>query len=312
MKHRKFFVLSGEHPELAADEVVSISKSYDPLTSHESESRLLLIDSSAPLEKVARRATFVRFSGHVAGNFDSVRDADLQIPRPDTFACKVLNLSPDGIDTIELERAAGESFKKKWGSKVSLASPSLVLYIILTGTKKLLGYAYTLPEPKRPRKDHKFPHELEWKLARCMVNMSGAKEGQAICDPFCGTGSILLEAESMGIRTVGIDYDPRMCKISERNLSANGYESRIINSTYDYVRKVAGDVDAIVTDLPYGIASKSSADPKMIIRDFVSVIPDKTRLAIMYKKGFDLPELGDAKKYELFRHKSLTRVIVVI
>lgn len=311
MRNRKFFVLSGEHPELASDEVVSISKSYDPQAEHESESRLLLVDSSAILEKVAGRATFVRTSGYIAGTFEGVPDTDLRVPRPDTFACRALNLSSRALDTRALERTAGSMFKKKWGSKVSLSNPSLILYLILTDTKQHLGYAYPSPETKRPKKVLRFPHELDWKLARCMVNLAGTREGQMVCDPFCGTGTILLEAESMGMRTMGIDYDPRMCRISEKNLSSNGYESRIINSTYDYVRRIAEDVDAIVTDLPYGTASKSSSDPKMVIQDFLSVIPRKTKLVMMYKKGFGGAELGNAKKYELFRHRSLTRVVVV-
>ena len=44
------------------------------------------------------------------------------------------------------------------------------------------------------------PNELDWKLARVMLNLIGLKEGQTVCDPFCGTGTTLLEAEFMKIQ----------------------------------------------------------------------------------------------------------------
>ena len=31
-----------------------------------------------------------------------------------------------------------------------------------------------------------------------MINLTGLKEGDTICDPFCGTGTTLIEAESDG------------------------------------------------------------------------------------------------------------------
>jgi len=308
---QNFFVLSGEQLELAKDEVISISNSYDPDTEYRSEPRLVVTKSAVPFEKIAARAAFVRVAGNISGTFDDVDEIELQVPRPDTFACRTINLSSKKVDGTVLERKAGEILGKKWGSKVSLFSPSLMVYFILTDTSRYVGYSDMPVEPKRPEKIFKYPHELESKLARCMVNLSGLKEGQTLCDPFCGTGTILPEAESIGIRSVGIDFDKNMCDISEKNLAQNGYESRIINSTFDYIQKIQGDIDAVVTDVPYGTASRSSTAPKKIIQDFVSILPKKMRLVMVYKKGMDIDELDKAKKYEVYRHKSLTRMIVV-
>ncbi len=308
---QNFFVLSGEQLELAQDEVISISKSYDPDTKHNSESRLVLIKSTVPFEKIVRRAAFVRVAGNISGTFDDVNKIELEVSGPDTFACRTINLSSKKVDGTALERDVGAVFKKRWGSRVSLSNPSLMIYLILTDTKRYIGYSDMPVESKRPEKIFKYPHELESKLARCMVNLSSLREGQILCDPFCGTGTILLEAESMGIRSVGIDFDKKMCDISEKNLAQNGYESRIINSTFDYIKKIKDDMDAIVTDVPYGSASRSSAAPKKLVQDFISVLPKKMRLVMVYKKGMDVDELDKAKKYEVYRHKSLTRVIAV-
>ena len=149
------------------------------------------------------------------------------------------------------------------------------------------------------------------RLSRCIVNLSQLKERKTLCDPFCGTGTILLEAESMGIKSIGIDFDPLMCKITRKNLAVNGFKSKVINSSYTEIQNIKNKFDAIVTDLPYGISSKSSVSPKKLIKDFVSILPKRKKLVIVYKKGIDMEEMSKAKKYEIYRHKSLTRVIAV-
>jgi len=308
---QSFFVLSGEHIELAKDEVVSISESYDSKTTYSTEPRLVITRSRIPWNKIAKRATFVRIAGRISGTFTDVSKIKLPVHKPTTFACRTINLSSAKIDSRSLEKRAGTALKEKWGAKVSLSKPALIVYLIVTDTKKYLGYSHNIPEPKRPRKPIKYPHELDWKLSRAMVNLSGLREGKTLCDPFCGTGTILLEAQSMGIQGIGIDFDFEMCGITKRNLAANSYKGTVINSTYHDIEKIMDAIDAILTDLPYGTASKSSTLPKKLIKDFVSIIPKKKKLVMMYKKGLDIEELSEAKKYEKYRHKSLTRVIAV-
>jgi len=306
-----FFVLSGQHIELARDEVVSISKSYDSGTTYRAESRLVIIRSSVPWDKIAKRATFVKTAGRFVDSFVDPSRIELLVPKPATFACRTINLSSTKVDSTSLERKVGALLKHNWYARVSLSKPAITVYLIITDGKKYLGYSDKIVEPKRSAKPIKYPHELDWKLSRAMVNLSRLKEGKTLCDPFCGTGTILLQAESMGIHSIGIDFDSDMCNITEKNLAENGYEWRVINSTYRYIQKIKDNIDAVVTDLPYGIASRSSMSPKRIIRDFLSVVPKKMRLVMVYKKGLEAEELNKAKKYEIYRHKSLTRVIAV-
>lgn len=304
---QSFFILSGQCHELARDELISISKSYDTKTRHSVDSGLVTITSTVSWKKIAQRATFVRSAGNLVGTFDDI--SKIKFPKSDTFACRVINLSSKKINTAFLEKETGTILKKKLGSNVSLSNPSLTIYLIITDTKRYVGYSDILVY-KRPTKVIKYPTELDWKLGRCMVNLARLKENKTVCDPFCGTGTILLEAESMGIHSIGIDFDPKMCDITRKNLAANGYKSIVINSTCDHIQKIKNEVDAIVTDVPYGTASRSSAVPRKLVQDFISVLPKKMRLVMVYKKGMDI-DLGKAKKYEVYRHKSLTRVIAV-
>jgi len=311
---QSFFVISGENVKLAKDEIISISKSYDKTTSYKSDSKLVITNSKIPWSKIAQRATFVRIAGNMVGTFsDLFSEFDLSLlHEPDTFACRAINLSSKRLNLARIENTAGAVIKQVAGTRVSLDNPSLTIYLIFTDSQNYLGYSTRLAEPERPEKVFKSPSELPWKLARTMVNVAGLNENETLCDPFCGTGTILLEAESMGIRSIGIDYDKRMCGGAKKNLTANGYNSKIINASYEYIKKIKNRIDGIVTDLPYGISSKSSESPRKLVHDFVSILPKKKKLAIMCKKELaDQIELKPAKKYEIYRHKSLTRMILV-
>src|SRR5437879_2381463 len=101
---QSFFVLSGEHIELAQDEVVSISKSYDSKTTYTTEPRLVITRSSIPWNKIANRATFVRTAGKIAGVFTDVSKIEPPVQKPTTFACRAINLSSTKIDSRSLEK----------------------------------------------------------------------------------------------------------------------------------------------------------------------------------------------------------------
>ncbi|MEK6877884.1 MAG: DNA methyltransferase, partial [Thermoproteota archaeon] len=266
---QSFFVVSGENVELAKDELVAISTSYDKNTSHETDSKLVLINSIVPWDKIAQRSTFVRTAGKLVDTFsDLFSEIDLSLlHKSDTFACRAINLSSKKLDLSNIEKTIGATIKQTTVARVSLTNPLLTVYLIFTDSQNYLGYSTRLPEQKRPKKVSKFPSELHWKLSRAMINLAGLNENEVLCDPFCGTGTILLEAESMGIRSIGIDFDKKMCEMAKKNLVANGYNSKIINARYEHIKKIKDRFDGIVTDLPYGISSKSSESPKKLIRD---------------------------------------------
>jgi len=281
---QSFFVLPGQYEDLARDEVISISKSYDSKANSRTEPRLVILESRVPWKKIASRATFARTFGDIIDTFDDITKIDPPIPRPVSFVCRTINLSSKKT-VPSLEKQAGEVLKNRWGSKVSLSNPHLTVYLIITDSEQYLGCADEKIEPRLPTKVVKHPHELDPKLGRCIVNLSQLREGKTLCDPFCGTGTILLQAESMGIRSIGIDFDPLMCNITRKNLAANQFSSEAINSSYDKIRNIKGTIDAIVTDLPYGISSRSSVSPAKLIKDFVSIVPKRKKLVLVYKKA---------------------------
>ena len=310
-----FFVLSKDNLEIAKDEIIAIAKTYDRFAKSKSFSNLVIIQSNLNWERIARRATFVKISGQIlrkmSGLFQGEDNFEV-LKNAKTFACRIINLSSKQFDIEELESSMGDMISKLSQAKVNLENPDIIIYLIFTNQQNFFGFSKPEKILPRPKKIRKHPHELDWKLTRAMINLAGLQENETVCDPFCGTGTTLLEAESMGIHAIGLDFDERMYQISKENLDANGYKSKLIRDDFTGLKKIIGEIDGIVTDLPYGRASKASENPEEIIKKFVAILPKKKKIAIMCKKGFEKKlKINPIKKYEIYRHKSLTRVILI-
>ena len=310
-----FFVLSKDNLELAKDEIIAIAKTYDRFAKAQSFSNLIIIQSRTPWEKIAERASFVKTAGQVLKKMSNLFLDNEGFPlllRTKTFACRVINLSKRHLDVQEIENTMGNMISKFSKAKVCLENPALVIYLIFTSSQSFFGFSTKFNKSKPPKKVKNHPHELDSKLCRAMINLAGFKEGETICDPFCGTGTTLLQAESMGMRSIGIDFDKKMCEISKQNLKENQFNSKVVNADYTHLKKIMRKYDGVVTDLPYGRASKSSVNPEQLLQNLILILPRKKRIAIMCKKGSEKGlDLNLIKKYEIYRHKSLTRTILI-
>ena len=56
------------------------------------------------------------------------------------------------------------------------------------------------------------------RLAKILINLSGAKPGMTVLDPFCGIGVLLQEALLMNIDCIGVDLDKEMMNASLKNV----------------------------------------------------------------------------------------------
>lgn len=88
---------------------------------------------------------------------------------------------------------------------------------------------YVERDMNRPYSDIKMG-VLPPKLARMMVNFAGLKEG-TIWDPFCGSGTVLMEAAVLGYNFLGSDIDENALYYSEENikwLNKHGYLGNVV------------------------------------------------------------------------------------
>lgn len=103
----------------------------------------------------------------------------------------------------------------------------------------LLGYCvsvqnfknYSFRDYDRPARDAK-SGMLPPKLAQMMINL--ACEGELTCllyDPFCGSGTVLMEGLLMGYKVIGSDISEKAIKDSEANLE---WLKKEFDVAYDY------------------------------------------------------------------------------
>jgi SAM-dependent methyltransferase len=92
------------------------------------------------------------------------------------------------------------------------------------------------------------------RLAQTLVNLSTLSPGQALLDPFCGSGTILAEGLSRSLVCIGVDSDPRRIRDAKRNLewTARGRGGRYVLKVGDARDLLAllgrTRVDGVVTE----------------------------------------------------------------
>jgi tRNA G10 N-methylase Trm11 len=126
---------------------------------------------------------------------------------------------------------------------------------LLTASEQGFSFGEVLAEPNRSYRRHESrPYHttssLPSRIARALVNLV-VPPARTIFDPCCGTGSILLEAQALGLEAFGADRNPRMVGMARKNLAFFGYPAEVTQADARACDRTAG---AIVTDLPYGLS----------------------------------------------------------
>lgn len=99
------------------------------------------------------------------------------------------------------------------------------------GIQDLEGYIER--DMERPYSDIKMG-VLPPKLARMMINFCSLKQG-VIWDPFCGSGTVLMESAILGYNFLGSDIDENAIYYSEENikwLNGQGYLGNVVYETF--------------------------------------------------------------------------------
>jgi tRNA G10 N-methylase Trm11 len=101
------------------------------------------------------------------------------------------------------------------------------------------------------------------RIARIMVNLSACSPGKVLLDPFCGVGTILMEALLARANVVGVDVNLWCVKAANENLewlkreySLKDAESRVLQGDVSILTKKIGQetVDCVVTEPDLGPA----------------------------------------------------------
>ncbi|MFH1849634.1 MAG: DNA methyltransferase [archaeon] len=206
---------------------------------------------------------------------------------------------------------AGFIWRKLVNPIVDLNNPETLVEIIQGKSLLVAKRLWTNTEKFSNRKAHNrprpHPSSLDPRLARAMVNLTGAAGSDTVCDPFCGTGGILIESSLMGFKTYGYDLSDEMLERCRENLIS--YKVNLAKSDALKLRK---QFDCIVSDLPYG---KSTIRGSNLYRDFLKILPGLFRrravIAFPCAIGRFAYGLRIEHKFSYYIHSSLTKHIYV-
>ena len=286
-----FFLLSGENETLPFAELKAILEAEELVyaVTEKLDQLIRLEADTCSVKAVHHRSAFTMASGlefltcpaqenaveqaAEAANFENA------ISEGKSFAVRIKRVKEYSLknDTMNLERKLGRYILQNTkGTKVDLKKPDKTFFGVLTSNKLVFGIKLSEIMPKtyserRPRKKPFFhPSAMQSKLARCMVNLARAKAGELVLDPFCGTGSGMIEAALVGCRVLGFDVQRRMAEGTRSNLAFFGVEPEGL-VVADSRKLPLTRIDRVVTDPPYGkSATTMKSTTKQIVEGVLS------------------------------------------
>jgi tRNA (guanine10-N2)-dimethyltransferase len=338
-----FFLLSGENKSLPAAEVKAIleAEGYSYQNPQEFDQVLRLESELESVKVVQVRSAYTRVcaqelfvsNANMAEIAKITAETDFKIVlKPgESFVVRInriKNYADQDINTMTLEVKLGKQILNSTeGTKVNLKNPDKTFIGIVTDEKLVLGLKLTDITSKtfserRPRKKPFFhPSAMPSKMARCMVNLARAKAESVMLDPFCGTGTSLIEATYIGCRAVGVDAQRRMIIGTKKNLQFFNIaaEGLLLADS----RKIPLiKADAIVTDPPYGRSSSTlKSTTKQLVQEVLSasygLLGVGQRICIASPKTLNITRIGTQMGYRhveshfAYVHRTLTREIAV-
>ena len=338
-----FFLLSGENETLPAAEVKSIleAEGYGYSNVSKFDQILRLEADIESVQAVQVRSAYTRFCAlelFVANaDFDDIAKAAAEtdfkaVLKPgESFVVRInriRNYADEVVNTMTLEgRLGNQILTQTEGTKVSLKNPDKTFIGIITDDKLILGLKLTDITSKtfserRPRKKPFFhPSAMPSKMARCMVNLAHAKAESVLLDPFCGTGTSLIEATYIGCRAVGVDAQKRMILGTRKNLRFFNIDAEGLVLA-DSRNPPFFKVDCVVTDPPYGRSSSTlKSTTKQLVEEVLAsslvLLGMGQRICIASPKTLNISHLGTELGYRhveshfAYVHQSLTREIAV-
>jgi tRNA (guanine10-N2)-dimethyltransferase len=315
LKSRSLVLLSGETTSLPEAEARALFLAYDPSSKFESpERRVLIVESAADPAIVASRVAFSRRVGVLVPDSSSAAE----VVRGKKVRVRSF-LLPGGRGPADPEDVLGNL-----DVTVDLENPAYE-FTFVSGRCEYL--ALTCPAAMRQRWSLRSPRRRPFfhpaaifpKLSRALVNLSRCKEGRLFLDPFCGTGSLLLEASEVGACAVGFDLDEAMTRGAVSNMRKFGQQWLGVVRCDSFQPPVRG-VDAIATDVPYGRASSTRGrGAKSVVTETLETMPrllkSGSRMVIMHSDKMPVEPTSEwvfEEEHRLYVHKFLTRAITIL
>ncbi len=330
---KRLFLLSGEDSTIPLGELEALIQTYSKDAEIQLENRrLALVEGDVDPTVVSRRAACIRLGGIYIGSVkppiveEGFRRLDFTVlPKFKSFAARIYSLTDTSVK-MDLEATLGHAVKEKIPSAtVSLKAPDmLVVGVCCEDRLHVCGVDAASTrrswKTRRPRARPFFhPSALYSKFARLLVNLTHVREGEVLLDPFCGTGSVLIEAGFIGVQSIGVDISRRMCRGALSNLKHYKISDADIVAG-DATRLPLLQVDGAATDIPYGRSSSThkrevGSIAEDLLDELGTVLPKDRYACIVHPEKTLLPfrrRFEKVQEHKIYVHRALTRTVTLL
>lgn len=302
------YLLAGENLDLAEAELSGFLKSQDIEEEPERKKRLAFTDSEP------RQLKRLALTHEVCQVKQRTSRENLKTDyRPEkSFKVRAVDLSDSG-EKEKIEEELGKILYTEENG-VDLENPEEIIKAYILDEELIIGRLVLdverglFDERSNEKRPYSSPVSLDPVLARVLVNLSGLKAGETVLDPFCGTGGILIEAGLCGIGVRGTDIKKDMIEGCRENLEEYGviaHDIREVEASGSL--KVFEEPSAIITDLPYGKASKKENDA---VESFLEMLDEHEGRKVFIWNDEKLGQYS--ADYSIYVHSSLTRYVYVV
>nr|WP_209464785.1 methyltransferase domain-containing protein [Virgibacillus natechei] len=283
------------------------------------ESKTKVLESTVEVDPT--RSPFIKERLHVLYEEEKFQDLvnrvkDLQLTR-ETF--KVTYVQNMGLANMEKEGfEKRRTVEKEVGLHVNgepdLDNPNRLFGVMHVNGRWLFG-DYAKSEPvwfQHKKKPHVYSTALSTRVARAVVNIAVPNSsGMKVIDPCCGIGTVLVEAQSMGIDIVGSDRNPLVLNGARENIAHFGLTGEVNLAD---IRDITSDYDVAIIDLPYNLCSVITHEEQLEMLQRARKFAKKVVMVtvepideILNTAGFEIVDRAVIKK-KLF---TLTREVIV-
>jgi tRNA (guanine10-N2)-dimethyltransferase len=317
------FELSGEHTSLPAAEVMACVEAECPIyrLTHQGPGYLIVEADPKGVDEVATRLALTHRLGRLMGGMDErgVLHIDEGPIEEGSVAVRIKRYQMYGseIDVGDLTKKVGSVITE--GRKVDLDRPDKEIRGFVSDRTFFYLKTHEIDRgqfDRRAVKERPFfsPISLHPRLARALVNLTVVRKGERLLDPFCGTGGILIEAALLGVKAMGSDLSAKMIEGCAENMDHFGLDpDRLEVLDIGDVPSTFGEVDAIVTDPPYGRSASTNREAlnSLYARSmgiFHQTLRPGRRLGIAYpREVVSIPGLDLLQTHVQRVHRSLDR-----
>ena len=323
------FELSGEHPDLPVWEAEALLTCTGKAKLLRRDYNLAVFSSDAEASDFQRRIAMSHF---LSEHLDSIETKDLvpffdnlNLAKADSVAVKVKIAEPmkGEYDPVELTKMIGEIVSDK--ARIDLDHPA-VRFRVIVGEKAHIGKEIIeVDRTQYEKRKNRFlpfnsPISIHPRLARALINMTANSRKCKILDPFCGTGTLLIESALMGMDAHGSDLSEKMIEGSRTNLKQLGLAADLKKLDVAEISKFNKKFDCIVTDPPYGRSSSTNKEPieelySRALKSFARNLVEEGRVGIIVpdQKALDFEDdFKIARNTSVRAHRSLVRNFIVL